>query len=241
MASPPKAERGFTLLEVLIALTFSAFLLGVVAAASALYRGALRTSGTDIFAGRVLPISPDDSIASAANTLAAELASLAAQADFIVVLDQPWDATDLATRTSLAPLGQLDTAILSHPGALRTALTAAGFPIGGDGYTVIMIGRQFRIMGALTVTAADVTAPNGDGFRDYHAILLGDTGGGYGQLYQYEFVTANAVKQSVLIPTLDGAAWTVTLPDPGLAAETPGGIALTNPLSTLSYALPANL
>ena len=241
MASPPKVNGGFTLLEVLIALTFAAFLLGVTAAAAALDRHALRTSGTEDFNGRTLAISPDDSLGSAAHLLAAELASLNAQADFTVALDQPWNPADLATRVYLPVLQNLDSATLGSPSALRTALAAAGIPFTGQGYTLLFIGRQFRLLGALTVTARAASAANGDLFCDYQTRLFGDSGAGFGELYQYEFVSADLNKQPLVGPTAAAGCWAIVLPDPELAAEKPDGTVLTNPQSTLVYALPANL
>jgi hypothetical protein len=240
MAFPPKADRGFTLLEVLIALTFAAFLLGVTAVAAALYRHALRCSGTETFNGRTLVINPDDSLASGANVLAAELASLNAQADFTVVTDAPWDGTDLVTRGLLPALQGFDPGTLSSPGALRSALAQGGVPFTGQGYTILLLGRQFRILGALTVSTQPVTAPNGDPFTDYQVRLYGDTGSGFAQLYAYEFVAAGANQQTVATPALAAGCWSVILPDPGAEAESSDGTVLPNPPSTLSYALPSN-
>ena len=89
--------------------------------------------------------------------------------------------------------------------------------------------------------AQAASAANGDLFCDYQTRLFGDSGAGFGELYQYEFVSADLNKQPLVGPTAAAGCWAIVLPDPELAAEKPDGTVLTNPQSTLVYALPANL
>jgi hypothetical protein len=207
----------------------------------------------ETFSGANYAINPDDTTASAAHLLGSELSSLVTESEYVLIADAPWDKTDVprwqylrdpVTQANL--LTSLPSATLQNPAAFGAALFAASNrPVRSpdEGFSVLVMGHNLRVLGVLTVSTRTATAPANDLFQLYEVRLFGDSDSGYTELYSYAFASPKVSAQ--VLPSLGSLPanklWTVTLPDPGASTDRPDGTPTINPESSLVYVLSSGL